>query len=264
MKKFTAIIALFSVMFSQAQVTRFVYQLTMKPKKESPDTKTERVYLDVSPAKSLFYSEGRIKRDSVMNRMRETRSFDRSQMQNFRSAISYSVEKDILHAKLIYKDRIGRDAYSYTEDASLTWKIMPETAKIGNYKTQKAEAAYGGRTWTAWFTTDLPFNDGPYKFSGLPGLIVKVEDAAGDYSFDLVETKKISDFPDLQSRGQAVAVSKEKFLLQQKKFSQDPSAFMQPRTGNSVGRDINPQRMQQVRQQLLQEMESNNNPIELN
>ena len=33
------------------------------------------------------------KRDSVMQRMRETRNFDRNAMQNLRSSIDYIVEK---------------------------------------------------------------------------------------------------------------------------------------------------------------------------
>jgi GLPGLI family protein len=66
--------------------------------------------------------------------------------------------------------------------------------KIGDYQTQKAETKFGGRTWYAWFTQQVPLQDGPYKFSGLPGLIVKVQDAKGDYSFDLMQTKKLRKF----------------------------------------------------------------------
>ena len=65
--------------------------------------------------------------------------------------------------------------------------------KIGSYNTQKATTQYGGRDWEIWFTTEVPFQDGPYKFCGLPGLIVKAEDSKGDYQFELVEARKISD-----------------------------------------------------------------------
>ncbi|RXM57797.1 GLPGLI family protein [Chryseobacterium sp. CH1] len=40
---------------------------------------------------------------------------------------------------------------------------------IGKYKSQKAETNYGGRNWIAWFTTELPFADGPLYFNGLFG-----------------------------------------------------------------------------------------------
>lgn len=72
----------------------------------------------------------------------------------------------------------------------LNWKITSEQKLIGTYKSQKAETNYGGRYWIAWFTTELPFGDGPYIFNGLPGLIVSIHDSNYDYSFNLVEVKK--------------------------------------------------------------------------
>lgn len=49
---------------------------------------------------------------------------------------------------------------------------------------------FGGRIWTAWFAPEIKIADGPYKFSGLPGLILKLEDDKGDYRFSFV--KKIN------------------------------------------------------------------------
>jgi GLPGLI family protein len=41
------------------------------------------------------------------------------------------------------------------------------------------------------------FPDGPYKFSGLPGLIVKIEDADKNYSWELKGNKKIENYSEL-------------------------------------------------------------------
>jgi hypothetical protein len=35
------------------------------------------------------------------------------------------------------------------------------------------------------FTSDIPFSAGPYKFGGLPGLIVKIADETNDYEWSL-------------------------------------------------------------------------------
>jgi GLPGLI family protein len=59
--------------------------------------------------------------------------------------------------------------------------------KIGNWEAQKATTEFGGRKWTAWFCEEIPLSDGPYKFKGLPGLIVKISDA--DNSHDGIERK---------------------------------------------------------------------------
>ena len=269
-------------MISYAQVTRFVYQASMKLSKEKEDRSNETVYLEVSPEKSLFFSENRVKRDSVMQRMRQTRSFDRSAMENLRSTINYTVEKDILNQTVIYSDRIGRDNYLYTEQPNFEWKILPETVTIGEYKTQKAEGTYGGRTWYAWFSSQLPYQDGPYKFSGLPGLIVKLEDDKGEYSFDLKETKKIGEFTTLETSGfgpgggQKVKITKEKFNQQLKNYQKDPVGYMStgmrgpggggPRMGGMQGGGPggnNPNQRSDMEQRLLEEEKSNNNPIEL-
>lgn len=70
------------------------------------------------------------------------------------------------------------------------WKLLKETKNINQYNCQRAEVVYGGRQWTAWFTRDIPINDGPYVFDGLPGLIVDVVDSNNNYHFSLIEVKK--------------------------------------------------------------------------
>ena len=64
MKKLGIIALALFIQNVSAQTNRFVYQVTMKPDAENKsDIKTENAYLDISPEKSVFYSENRIKRD---------------------------------------------------------------------------------------------------------------------------------------------------------------------------------------------------------
>ena len=57
--------------------------------------KIENAYLDISTEKSIFYGEKRMKRDSTIRQAMETRNFnfDRNSMEQFRTAITYSIEK---------------------------------------------------------------------------------------------------------------------------------------------------------------------------
>ncbi|KAB1231933.1 GLPGLI family protein [Chryseobacterium viscerum] len=240
MKKLGIIALALFIQNVSAQTNRFVYQVTMKPDAENKtDIKTENAYLDISSEKSVFYSENRIKRDSIMQKAFQggggRGSINRDQMEGLRTNINYSIEKDKKNQKTYFKDRIGRDVYSYEEDRPLNWKIQSETRKIGEYKVQKAEADFGGRKWTAWFTTDLPYQDGPYKFGGLPGLIVKVEDDKGEYSFDLMKNYKIPELPTLNQFGNTLKVKRTDYLKQQQKFISDPMSFMNQGGGGQGG-----------------------------
>lgn len=266
---------LFASQIALAQSSRFIYQVTMKPDSTNrAEVKTELARLDVSSEKSLFYGEKRVKRDSLVEKMRATRNFDRNAMQNLRSNIDFIVEKDLIKNVTTFKSRLGRDQYFYDEDRKMDWKILPETIKIGEYETQKAETTFGGRKWYAWFTQEIPFQDGPYKFKGLPGLIVKVEDAKGDYSFDLMQTKKINEFPVFENRGTPIKVNRSDYEKQEKMFRQDPVTFMVNSFtqggggfgaggGRGMRMQIDPNDRKQMEDRLREEVKKTNNSIEL-
>lgn len=267
--KLIKLLSILSVPLLMAQQgTRFIYQVSLTPDSTNVEKKTELAYLDTDGKKSLFYTENSMKRDSLMERMFATKNFDREQMQNLRSNLQFTIEKDLTNQSLVYKSRIGRDNYSYPETPVFEWKILPETVKIGDYQTQKAEAKYGGRTWYAWFTQEVPLQDGPYKFSGLPGLIVKVQDTKGDYSFDLMQTKKIAQIYQPLSRGQFITLSKSKYIDMEKKMQKDPASFINGQR-NSGGRGggnrpaMDPKQMQERLKRMEAEIKSRNNPIEL-
>lgn len=284
MKKIFFLTACIAALSFNAQVNRFVYQVTMKSDAENKnDVKTENAYLDISKEKSQFYSENRIKRDSVMQAMFQSggaRNFNREQMEGLRTNIDYSIEKDKSTQKVTYKNRIGRDIYSYEEERPISWKMLSETTKIGDYKVQKAETDFAGRKWTAWFTTDLPYQDGPYKFAGLPGLIVKIEDDKAEYSFDLMRNYKVADFPETNRFGNTMKVKRSDYNKQLEKFRKDPQAFMSAQnTGGGGGIRIgapsppmsrgggnqNSAEMRKRREERMkEEMKRNSNPIELN
>ena len=60
----------------------------------------------------------------------------------------------------------------------LKWEFLTEDSdSILGYGCSKATAEFAGRKYTAWFTAEIPLPFGPYKFGGLPGLILKIEDS---------------------------------------------------------------------------------------
>ena len=50
---------------------------------------------------------------------------------------------------------------------------------------------FWGRNYNAWFTVDIPRNDGPWLFSGLPGLILRIQDTEGVFQFTAVGLEQL-------------------------------------------------------------------------
>ena len=266
MKKIGLLFLVISINLVFAQANRFIYEVTMKTDSTDRNTvKNEVAYLDIFQGNSVFYSENRVKRDSLIAKARQTGNFnfDRTQMQSLRSNMNYIIEKDAKSNKKLLKARIMQDEYVYEEDRPMDWKILSETATIGEYKTQKAETNFAGRKWIAWFTTDVPVQDGPYKFAGLPGLIVKVEDSKGDYSFDLKESKKIRAIATFEQRGSPINVKRAVFEKQQKQFQDNPIAAMATMGNRNARIQMDPNQLKQMEERRKEENRKNNNPIEL-
>lgn len=80
----------------------------------------------------------------------------------------------------------------YNESAILKWTILKDTRNYFGYKTKKAYTFAYGRKWIAWYTEDLPLNFGPYKFCGLPGLIINMYDEKAEYLLTLSQFKRKS------------------------------------------------------------------------
>lgn len=66
------------------------------------------------------------------------------------------------------------------------WQIGEDVQEIAGYQCQKATCYFRGRSYTAWFTVEIPISHGPWKFGGLPGLILKVYDDRQEYVFECV------------------------------------------------------------------------------
>ena len=72
----------------------------------------------------------------------------------------------------------------------MEWKILKEQQKIGEFNTQKAETNFAGRKWIAWFTSDIPFQDGPVQIPWTSWFNCKIESADKTHSMELKGVKK--------------------------------------------------------------------------
>ena len=106
-----------------------------------------------------------------------------------RGACSYEVFKYYPSGKYTITDfgaeRIGANVHEESIPI-LSWELKNEFDTVLSYRCQKAVAQFRGRTYEAWFTSEIPISNGPWKLGGLPGLIMKVSDRQHYFNFECI------------------------------------------------------------------------------
>lgn len=94
-----------------------------------------------------------------------------------RKTIHTYITKNFPDGSMRVYDRWGDENGFYDEPLSeQVWTISDDSTRtILGYNCIMASTDYHGRHWTAWFTPDIPVQDGPWKLHGLPGLILMAE-----------------------------------------------------------------------------------------
>lgn len=148
-------------------------------------------------------------------------------------------EKDMLK---VY-DRVGMDVYWYKEaQPEFDWAVSDETRQIGPYRCRKATTTFRGRDWVAWFTEEIPVAEGPWKFAGLPGLIVQVQDTAREHTFSLSRVREAGN-PILLPELLASRTERLKFLEKKRAYARNPLLFfggVDLRPKDASGNPVNP------------------------
>lgn len=150
---------------------------------------------------SKFYCPSTEYRDSLLS----TPSGRTKERQMFNAAVrAYSDGSDrsamdgvVYHSRLyVFKDFVKSVSTTYDEAgmgecgyydepfSEIDWVIAEDSTKnILNYQCIMATADYHGRKWTVWFTPEIPMQDGPWKFCGLPGLVLEASEPSGQHYF---------------------------------------------------------------------------------
>lgn len=154
----------------------------------------EDMVLFIGDSVSEFQSLNSYFRDSVMRADRFANTAAAlTQLSGSRTNFAYQLFKNYPGNKISFIDRIPPHDYFLIEQPMdlFNWHITQDTASISGYHCQKATTHFAGRSYIAWFTTEIPISDGPYKFNGLPGLIVKIGDTRQQYVFKMIRLEQI-------------------------------------------------------------------------
>jgi GLPGLI family protein len=260
---------------SFSQNYRAIYELTFKPNK-AKDSLVKDIYaLDIFPQlkKLNFYNFNYYKNDSIMTAILKNAdlkggvNIDSNMLPKAKYPLFYTSENE----KGYSLKTVDGDSYIFPDLQKANWKISNKTKKIKNWNSQKAETDFLGKHWIAWFSSDVPFLEGPYKFKNLPGLITEIQDSGNNYHFTLEGFYKISDkefVPTIFKK--AIPVTKSQFEKALSNYQKDPAGklrqgIMVDESGNvfHMTNGFSKDFIDQVTKDRLKKMKGFNNPLEL-
>ena len=249
---------------------KVTYVLEYQPDSTDVELKrSEEMYLYIGENTSRFSSAGKVIGDSI-------RGIDQSQydlstrIQLMRqiptTEFQYYIYKGVPLGKISYIHKIVQNKYLYTENKNFfSWTILDKRDTIAGFHVQKATTKYAGRNYTAWFTEEIPFSEGPFKFNGLPGLIVKIGDDRNHYVFKLSQLQKLNNaIPFDFNKKEFVETTRQKLSKLENEFEKDPGGFTErsvPGLKINYGSEADKKKWERERKEKLSK---ENNPLELN
>ena len=203
------------------------YDLEYQPDTTRPNRKKEGFLLLVNPSHSIFLSEHVYLRDSIIALINSGKSDKSAQellsyTRRLNSDFDFRIDKKACNQQTIF-DRVYHTIFRYPDLlAELPWRIMPDTMTLSGVKCQRAELTAFGRRWIGWFSDAIPISDGPFRFCGLPGLLVDVYDGNNQFHFSMIAISKQPrkySFADLED---VVETKRTDFLRKRKQYRENP------------------------------------------
>ncbi|HPF52885.1 MAG TPA: GLPGLI family protein [Draconibacterium sp.] len=163
---------------------------------------SEEMTLLIGRHSSLFLGTNELYRDSVL-KAHSNEPFDQNYLNKITPLIQgttvnrmcrYHIYNNYLADSIVFTTYLNKKNLKVTESNKITWEIEAnKDTVISGYKCMKASTELWNRKFIAWFTLEIPIGYGPYKFCGLPGLIVKISDTENQHCFTLNAVKEIKE-----------------------------------------------------------------------
>lgn len=247
----------------------FTYKLNGKFDKRT-DTRYEEFFsLQISDKRAFFSSINSIKRDSAFQKI-QPKTLDNGAI--LLSSKGIIVPETQFYFTIIqstenvqFFDSAFMSLLTYKEPVIKNWKLTDEVKVINTINCKRADVTFKGRNWIAWYAPEIPFPYGPMKFSGLPGLIIKITDDKGDFDFELVKSVSGSKL-----KGKLINIKKSRYtnaiettqakLKQAKRNVEKNAAGVMASYGTTV---VKGQEILRQREKEREENEKFANPLEL-
>lgn len=171
---------------------------------------------------------------------------DRSAMDGVVYHSRLYVLKDFYKSVSTTYDEAGMGECGYYDEpfSEIDWVIAEDSIKtILEYQCVMATADYHGRNWTVWFAPEIPMQDGPWKFCGLPGLVMEASEPSGQHSFTAngIETSSQPIYPLFSTKYEKM--NRLDMLRSMRNYRDNSNSMAKAATGGmlDLGPDASPQ-----------------------
>ena len=163
---------------------------------------------------------------------------DRSAMDGVVYHSRLYVTKDFAKSVSTTYDQAGMGECGYYDEplSEIDWVINEDSTKtILDYQCIMATTDYHGRKWTVWFTPEIPMQDGPWKFCGLPGLIMEASEPSGQHCFTVtgIEASSQPIFPVFNTEYEKM--DRKDMLRAARHYRESSHAMFKAATGLELG-----------------------------
>ena len=171
---------------------RFFYKTYLTPDSLHQDEKyVIQTTLLIGDRASVFMDYNQLRYDSVYDALLRANASNLAFMGTL-----LPIGRDIIFQPIIVKNYPKKGIVTYQqsfaatmtlryadEDVAPEWKLDTGSRVIQGLKCQRALCRFRGRDYVAWYAPEIAISDGPYVFSGLPGLILQLYDRKQNYIF---------------------------------------------------------------------------------
>lgn len=245
-----------------------LFDYTFQPNKEDTALKvSEPMVLHAGKQQSIFLSYYQYLNDSTLLAMAKETDANAALPPSLprrphQAKVMYRILKEPELRQFSYGSRFGVHEAFYKDSLFvLNWEMHDEQKDIAGYVCKKATTSFAGRNYIAWYTPDIILSDGPYKFSGLPGLILSIYDVEKHHVFtatSVLNNKREVMLRKWEGRFVYPLASKDEFKAYAQKMKEDPRRMFE----QDVIR-IPEDRMDEMAEKLKEGIKKNNNPLEL-
>ena len=148
----------------------------------------------------------------VINKVQPTGSHDEQIV--FTDSIGHVILMNLKSKNLLIRSFCAENEdYLFEDKVDFEWEIGNRNKVIANLNCVNATTHFRGRDYQVWFTTDIPVSAGPWKFFGLPGLILEVEDSKKEVLIKLKELRVEEQTKIINSEIEGALTSLQEFNL---------------------------------------------------